>query len=505
MKKAKILCDASHNEDLKLGGFSGGYQIEDEENSWSEMYHGLTPDVGNSNIAEMMAIAGGAKKILDKLEQDGASVDVVDVYTDSYTAMDQYTLYANGRQHDPKYERPLALMDKYLGQFNNAHLEFHKVKSHVPAKEATPLEAFHNIVDKNALTVRWTAQNHLFKPKLNESRYYGIALPAIAFEEQSDDLMQLGYAYAKQGMFARVSFLGKLEDAKDNPFVKGIDMVAKERGVDISTLMHIEVPNKKGGRRSGCEGLDRTLIRHHCRQLGKWSDKVNFDAMPMMFSGVASRVMFGPQSLDLLNDSMLTGRKEQASKFVINVHSRKNMNKERPVYTNEWLNTFADYVDMPLHRGLKAAMDNLVLTPETTLSLPGKELRNKIKNMLDNYSGLEPSQLMGKVLEISADEGVTFDRNQRNSLVSLIERNGKNTTKIAMEISKGILNTLSGNVVSFGGGNKKESQPEVINKYTNEEGVEFHEDVTFVAHDTPPPKLKGQNNSHGERRFRRRR
>ena len=62
MKKAKILCDASHNEDLKLGGFSGGYQIEDEENSWSEMYHGLTPDVGNSNIAEMMAIAGGAKK-----------------------------------------------------------------------------------------------------------------------------------------------------------------------------------------------------------------------------------------------------------------------------------------------------------------------------------------------------------------------------------------------------------------------------------------------------------
>lgn len=502
MNKATILCDASYNDDLHLGGFSGGYQIEREEGSWSDMYHGVTPEVNNSNEAEMMAIAGGAKKILDHIERYNGKIDAIDIHTDSYTAMNQYQLYVDGRQHDPKYTSPLNLMHNYLSKFPNANVQFHKVRSHVPAEEATPIEAFHNIVDKNALTVRWAAQKHLFEPKVEDSRYYGIILPSVVKEEQSEDLMQLGYAYAKQGMFARVSFLGKLKDAKDNPFLKGVEMVAKERNVDISTLMKIESVNRKGGRKSGCEGLDRALIRHHYRQQNKWANRVDFNIMPMMFAAVASRVMYGEQSLDLLNDSMLTGRKEQASKFVINVHSRKNMNKERPTYTNEWMNVFADYVNIPLQKGLSYAMSQLPLTPETTLEFPARKMREKIKSMMRLYQDdLSPAQLMGKMLEPIADEGFTLTRAQREDLTLLIEKCGRNVDLLSWRVAKETMGMLEGIKPDFSPGDKRNKKQDVVNTYKDDNGVEFHETPAFVSHDTPAPaENKRQNSQRREER-----
>ena len=424
MAKAQLLCDASYNEDIYLGGYSGGFRIESEAGDWSNMYHGLAPDSANSNEAEMLAIATGAKRIRERLVAQGEALTELDIYTDSLTAMKQYKLYQDGRQHDDKYSLVISKMAEHLEPLVPANgLRFHHVKAHVDNKIATPLEAFHNMVDRNALTIRWEAQNHLYKPDLSNSQFYGIVLPAKVAPNQAHGMRQLAYTYARQGLKARVALIGKVPGEPGNhPFHQGLALAAKDMGVPVAALSELQGFRKGGGRTHGCEGLDRALVRHHYRAVGKYSHYVNFNLTPLQFAGVASRLMYGPQAEAFLNDTHLTGRKESASRFVINIYDTPT-NNPRPTYTSEWVDTFTQYVGIPLHKGLDYALAQAATPPNWTLQDPGGALKEQVAELVTRYARvLEPAQFLNKVMVVMGEQGIQFPKEGRERMLTAMER-----------------------------------------------------------------------------------
>lgn len=484
MAKANILCDASYNEDLQLGGFSGGFQLVSDKGDWNDMYHGVCPDVGNSNEAEMLAIAGGARKLAEKLKEHNDHIDSLDIYTDSYTAINQYGLYKDNEQHDPKYDSAVKMMDKYLAPIVNIEkIAFHHVNAHVSPEKATPLETFHNLVDKNALTIRWRAQNHIFKPELDKGLFYGVVLPVKPRADQTHDLKQLGYAYAKKGFKARVAFLGKNRDAKNHPFLQGVSLAAKDLGVSPKSLVTVEGWVKNGGRENGCEGLDRTLIRHHYRQSGKYARGVNFNIAPFMFAAEASRVMYGKQAEDPLNSVHLTGRKEAASQFVINIVDGSKLKNDRPTYTNEWLSKFTEYTNVPIQVGLKAAMNALELTNEIKLQDANYSIKNAMKEVVYRYCGqLESNQVMGKVIEALHNEGCTLSRQERESVQECVDKFSNRPKRTFDEVTSIVLNSQS-----------VMSESQLINSDSlieNNPKFETHDSPKFEAHEAPQRRKK---------------
>lgn len=391
MTTARIICDASYNEDIHLGGFSGGVMVSQPKGEdWTSIYHGLSPDSFCSNEAEMHAIAMGAQKLASYMSNNQQTLDKVEIFTDSKTAMEQYSLYTNGKLHDPKYDKAMKRMDLHLSRIKTTKgISFTHVPAHRPDSVATPIERLHNIIDKNALSTRWMAQNHIFKPEIADSKYYGITLNAQPRGEKAQKLRQIGYHYAKEGMVARVSILGKDPDMNTHPFAEGVRQAAAETGQDPDKLMTWYRWSRKGGLAEGCEGMDRTLVRHHYRQMGKFSHHVNFDLMPFLNAGVAVRLMYGPQYPKDMNDKFLTGRVEPASKFILNTFSLPKNN--RPAYTNEWVDTLSTYTTIPLIQGVDAALKHAQVPQEHKIKDPDQPVREALRGIIPEDPTMLPA------------------------------------------------------------------------------------------------------------------
>lgn len=425
MSVARIICDASYNEDIHLGGFSGGLMVEQPNgNDWTSVYHGLSPDAFCSNEAEMHAIAMGAQKLASMMNSTRQSIDKVEIYTDSKTAISQYKLYTNGKKHDPKYDKAMRRMDRYLGALKtNKGITFTHVPAHRPDHKATPIERLHNIVDKNALSTRWMAQNHIFEPDVSNSKYYGITLNANPKGDKADALRQIGYHYAKQGMVARVALLGKSPDLNNHPFTEGVRQAAEETGQNPDSLMRLYRWSRNGGVTQGCEGMDRALIRHHYRSLGKFSHHVNFELMPFLNAGVAVRLMYGEQYPKDMNDKMLTGRVEPASKFMLNTFEMPT--NKRPSYTNEWVDTLTPYTKIPLVVGMENILAHAAIPEENKITTPNQEVKEALRDALpEGIKSLPPKAVCSVVAQVMLQHGKPLSESSLEHLERGIENDG---------------------------------------------------------------------------------
>jgi ribonuclease HI len=460
MAKITIVCDASYNEDIHLGGYSGAIFIEQPgKPDTHRVIHGVAPDSPNSNDSEMLAIAACVEHLSIMMKEQGLTPTEININTDSRTAINQYSLFKDGLQHADKYSKTLSLMDKHLSPFEKgSQITFKKVKAHVPDHEANGIEKLHNLVDKAALSARWLAQDHVFKPNVDDTPFYGVILPAYASGWQRHDLEQLGYTHAKRGLIARVAFVGKVEGGVDNhPFIKGIKRAAEERGRSFSDCFRIERHNPKGGRVNGLHGLDRVLLRDYFSNQNKRSHHINMGSASYQFAGVASRLIYGNQAPKLLNTKHLNGRLEKASQFVINtVIGRKNPS---PFSTNEWMEEFTSRVDVGYVPSLKEALVHATPERDSLLVDIDQPYREAIEEVLKDTGELEPAHFAVAFESCITSHGIDLDDALKARLEGYFTVPDSSNESVCTHCQRKVLNYLA---------NERDNQTKENNKTSPE-------------------------------------
>jgi protein-tyrosine-phosphatase len=406
-----LMCDASYNEELHLGGYAGDINVKlSNGKTLDRTYQGIVADSPNSNHSEMMAIAAGSQSIRQILRESGATLGSLKVQTDSQVTRRQYRRYQNERQHDDKYSDALVAMDKHLSPLYKmtSKINIDYIKAHVEGPDATEEHVKHNIVDRNAVSTRWMAQNHVFTPNNSRSRFYGVVLPDNPYPSQAQDLKQLGYTHAKRGMIARVAFIGKSRgENPDHPFMQGVAKAAKEQGKSLDDLTRIQTTRPGGGMQDGVQGLDRVLLRHYFSQQKRRSHHLNLSSGGYQFAGTAMRVMYGPQYPKGINTSTLTGRVEPASQFVIN--TMVGSKNERPFSTNEWMEEFSQHVDMGFLPTLESALKHAGTPKEWKLDNPLREHEIIIDKVLSyNEQDFSPKQQAKVIMTLWDREGLSI-------------------------------------------------------------------------------------------------
>jgi ribonuclease HI len=462
MAKVTIVCDASYNEDLHLGGYSGAIFIERAgKPDTHRVIHGVAPDSPNSNDSEMLAIAACIEHLSQMMEEQEFTPVEININTDSRTAINQYGLFKDGLQHADKYSKTLSLIEKHLSPFEkHSQITFKKVKAHVPDFQANGIERLHNLVDKAALSARWLAQDHVFKPNIDDTPFYGVILPAYASGWQRHDLEQLGYTHAKRGLIARAAFVGKVAGGVGNhPFVKGIKRAAKEKGCPLSDCFRVERHDPKGGRVNGLHGLDRVLLRDYFSNKNKRSHHINMGSASYQFAGVASRLIYGNQTSKLLNTKHLNGRLEKASQFVINtIIGRKNAT---PFSTNEWMGEFASRVDVGYISSLKEALVHANPERESLLFDIDQPIRMGIEEVLKDAEELDPAHLAAAFESCMTSRGVHLGDALKSRLEGYFTVLDTSDESIGMHCQRKVLNHLANERDRKEKENRKES-PEAV-------------------------------------------
>lgn len=414
MIKATIVCDASWNRELCLGGYSGGILIENDGKEWVEIYNGVYPECYSSNHGEMRAIAMGMDKVHSIAKKLGVTVDNVAVHTDSKVSIKQLSLFDNNKQHKHIYTQELTLLSKNIDALNldADKLSITHVKAHVEDYKASPIEALHNMVDKNATTARWTTQNHHIDPQNKRSKFYGVLLNPNMPLSHRHEIRKAGYHQASKGMRARIAFPGSKKALDNHPFMQGIAQYASEQGKSPEDFYKLYRYDRKGGLMNGAEGLDRTLVRAHFQDKGKDSFYLKFDHTSYYNAAVATRLMFGNQYPRKQNSNIMSGRLESPSAYVLNFFGSQ-MKGDKPTYINEWVNRFSEIVpNIKVANGLKQVVGEIKLDESLEISDPEAPMISAIESALSYMGELEVEQvalklsdnLKGLGLELSDSE-----------------------------------------------------------------------------------------------------
>lgn len=441
-----LICDASFSDTLHLGGCSGGFTITENDVPKSKEYQGVIPYVRNPSEAEMYAIAMGMKEMGALLETRGQKLDKLYIYTDSMDAIEQYKVLLRGGTPLAEFDAAIRKMHHYIsGAVDPKNLSLEHVKAHVNPSHATPLQSFHNRCDRNAKDARWAAQMHLTSPKVSGS-FYGIVLPSTAAASQAHDLFQLGYVYTKLGMHARSVFVGTPpEDKLSHPFVMGILKAAAEDKRPLTDFWTEQQPSVNGSMQHGCEGLDRTMIRQAWAQSGKNPNWLSFSHPSAQNAAIAARLMFGPQPESLLDNRYPTGRIEPASRFVVSVFDRGTRGGSAHA-PNEWLEIFAGMTTVPVHMGLRAALDVTPIPEQWRLKDPSGDVKAAIEGVLAQYPHQQPHVILSKLLKPLSDAGIALKAETRSLILNTLSQTS-NPSRLLQSISGFVLKQEQGALV----------------------------------------------------------
>lgn len=425
MAVAHIIADASWDKELSLAGYGGGITVfKGDGTDISKSYQGVRSEAFDVHSIELLGAIAGMRALTKMRKQLAEPITELTLYTDSQNLIHQYERELGIRPHptNKKYEREVKELISISQQFgDDFKLNIRKVKAHVPNSKATPIERLHNVIDLQAKEALQQVREHLLSPKTHDSRHYAAILPATPDVDTSRSLHALGYGLAKKGLAARIRFDGKLPNGThEHPFISGIEKAAQEDGVPMRDRLNIIKKHDVSDLLHGCKGLDRTLIREHERRMGPagirrgiFSNGIGSNA------GIASRLLFGIQDPSRINTTNLTGRLEGASKFALDLTRSKISDK--PVYAEEWLQTFAHYIGTPVVTNLNHALklSGISIPEKIQMKKPSYEevqasfsrpkgLFNVVKETLTQYKGmLEPGQMHAKVHEVLIKNGVS--------------------------------------------------------------------------------------------------
>lgn len=362
MADVSIICDASFDDKLKVAGFSGYLQITlDDGQQITQMYDSARAECTNVQESEIYAMHLGLLNLKRYLSANDLQIGRITIHTDSLTSINAM----NDVLSDPNARTPLKsilLKMNYFVEKNGWNYRLKKVNAHVPNHRATAIEKIHNIVDMRAVSARMAFTNHIFKPKIDKSKWYSVILPATYNDDESAKHEQLGYSLAKSGHKGRIFILNESQSGDVHPFINGILLYADEANLSMDQLMTqmFYVPNTPK------ESLDISLYRYHRTLLNL---KV-YDNVTLPIGGTdnpttsennayfASSFLFGPayRGLEIHN---MTGRSQDASAFVLDL----TPDGLEPNSIPAWIHQFLHYTAIPLKVGFEMNKVQLEMIP----------------------------------------------------------------------------------------------------------------------------------------------
>lgn len=234
---AMIICDGSFLEDKMCGGIAGTLRLIEPGKPYRDVEFNATVFGARSSVVvELYAISAGVQLLSNYAKKNGFHVKELHVFSDSKWGMGGYERMKNGESYYPAYTPGLKMLANALKPLGDMMPRFTHVKAHVSANNANRIERWHNEID-----LRASKQSHEALAQLNrpvKGNAYGALLPAQVSPEKAVDLSNMGYALAKEGMFARVVFDGAKDDVTSHPFIDGVQKAADELGVPLSSVYH---------------------------------------------------------------------------------------------------------------------------------------------------------------------------------------------------------------------------------------------------------------------------
>ncbi|APD92106.1 MAG: hypothetical protein CBC55_02070 [Gammaproteobacteria bacterium TMED95] len=232
---AMIICDGSYLSEKMVGGIAGTLRIIEPGKPYQDLeYNASTFGVKSSVVVELYAIAAGVQLLSKYAKKNGFHVKELHVFSDSKWGMGGYERMKRGEPYYPAYTPGLKMLSNALKTIGDFMPNFTHVKAHVPNSQANRIERWHNEIDIRAGKQSHNALAQLNRPSKGES--YGALLPLSVSKEDSVDLFNMGYAFAKEGLNARVVFDDANEEVSSHPFIDGVHRAASELGKPASTL-----------------------------------------------------------------------------------------------------------------------------------------------------------------------------------------------------------------------------------------------------------------------------
>lgn len=232
---AMIICDGSYHPEKMVGGFSGTLRIIEPGKPYKDLeYNASSFGVKNSVVVELYAIAAGVQLLAKYAKKNGFHVKELHVFSDSKWGMGGYERMKRGEAYYPSYTPGIKMLSNALKTIGDFMPNFTHVKAHVPHAQANRIERWHNEIDVRAGKQSHNALAQLSRPSKGEA--YGLLLPLSLNKEDSVNLNNMGYAFAKEGLRARVVFDGAEEEVSEHPFLDGVQRAADELGKPASTL-----------------------------------------------------------------------------------------------------------------------------------------------------------------------------------------------------------------------------------------------------------------------------
>lgn len=346
--KAKIICDASLDDNYGIAGYAGSVSFNDI--SVKDHYEGSLSGMRTSNETEMHAIYEGIKVAIKHSTEDNP-LKAINVYSDSMNSINRI----GSKKKLKKSEIEVRLLKKIraLTDEHGLKLYCHHVKAHQPNAIATPLQKKHNAIDKKAYRAMVELRNSLTKVRKynKQSSKYGVIVDSDPSPKMAKCYEKLAYELASNGMSARVVMQGGYKDPSTHPYFIGIQKYAIEAGLSKASLVSqvhwkdTEVSDY-ADRVFGCQGMDKCMFTYHSKNEKL---KINEKSKEANMAGAASRLIYGYQSKTKSSMPEKSKHGEEPSRFILDV----SMTDKKSFDVSDWAKKITDTLGMKHFKNIK--------------------------------------------------------------------------------------------------------------------------------------------------------
>ena len=446
MAVVQLVCDASYDKNLRVAGLAGGlYASANQQFAATHMYQGILGEVHDIQEGEMVAILIGLKELEKRSLSSELVVARLDIFSDNKPSV----ILLNGEQSPPHDDRTARLLREIYSicNKNNWPTTINHVNAHVPIEKATPIEALNLVADERASSIRRSAIEHLFHPKLQgDNRRATVLLPKkVADKKEADAFRVLGQTLVAQGRVSRVFFDGNLQDAQAHPFFAGATHYAShhaKRPVShfISLYQYKSPPQ--------FIGMDYVLYRHHA-QVSGWKPSTDLSQVPSArLAAMATRVLYGEVFPAMTSIEGGTGRLHPPSSVVYDLMDpMDNESILRPSNVQGWVHTLLDYVDIPIKIGITNSLKHLGLEfnynlaprpaqaapslADSTVAPAEDALYRDVREAFELYAqGMPPTDFSRQILQVLHKHGAPNTSAFNDSLERFIYATSKGDSGI---------------------------------------------------------------------------
>lgn len=452
-----IVTDGSFAHSEGLAGFAFAIKNDPVDDYQSlDLMHGFATDVGSSDVAEWEAIVAALMEAVKRIEA-GDNYDTIALYTDNQSVIDKLT-EPNANTLNLQQYHEIVKMVGGLAR-NNVDFTINKVRAHVPSHQANEIETIHNRVDKAAVVARSQAQEHLFRPKVGS--FVSVILPKKQQDLTDREWASLGRRLVQDGQSVRVAREDGAALDTTHPFLNGVRDAAESEGKpfeDVCTVIGWRPDNIPS-----YQGLDMALLRRY-RYMDDRALQGGTLPVTQTFAcaGAYSQLIYGEHITERLNYNFLTGRKDAASKLVMDFSSSADRFSAKTIA--EWGKRLGGLVSIPHEERPERLLD--YMTGRASLSDLGerriltglkrerRDYAHRQIQLSENGNGESPAVGAGAWYE----ENIRHSADKKPVRRSPVSR-GKRVEPVAGEQKKPVKGFISGSLAARANGKAVTAAP----------------------------------------------